>query len=211
MKKIALAIMVIVISFSSIAQTNNSKSSKHKEFHQGKNHFKRGENLEKLNLRDDQKSQIKTLNETFRQQMQDLNKNKSISTDEQKEKRKELVKEHKEKISSILTPEQRKQAQDESREYAAHKHGKMHGKRFGGMTKDLNLTPEQSTKMKDLNAALRNNIQSIRQNTSLSKEEKKEQMKSLMKKHKNDMEDLLTNEQKEQLKNHPKNRRNEAV
>ncbi len=53
MKKIALAIMVIVISFSSIAQTNNSKSSKHEESHQGKNHFKRGENLEKLNLRDD--------------------------------------------------------------------------------------------------------------------------------------------------------------
>ncbi len=78
--------------------------------------------------------------------MQDLNKNKRISTDEQKEKRKELVKEHKEKISSILTPEQRKQAQDESREYAAHKHGKMHDKRFKEMTKELNLTPEQSTK-----------------------------------------------------------------
>ncbi len=65
--------------------------------------------------------------------------------------------------------------------------------------------------MKELNSALRNNVKSIWQNTALSKEEKKEQMKNLMKKHKTDMEVLLSDEQKEQLRNRSKNRRTEAV
>ncbi len=209
MKKIALAITALVIGFTSMAQTADS-SGRHKEFHKMERHAG-AQYLEKLNLTDDQKAQIKTLNDGFRQQMQDLKSNTGMSADDQKEKRKALMKEHKEKVEAILTPEQRKQAQDMRKEFADGNKGEMRNQRFEEMTKNLNLTPEQSAKMKDLNASLRNNIQNIHQNTALSQEEKKEQMKSLMKKHKADMEALLTNEQKEQLKNNLKNRHNEAV
>jgi Spy/CpxP family protein refolding chaperone len=78
--------------------------------------------------------------------------------------------------------------------------------RFSDMTKNLNLTPEQSTKLAMLNENFKSNLQSLQQNSSLSKEEKKEQMKSLMQKHKSEMESLLTTEQKKQLKNSMKNR-----
>ncbi len=210
MKKIALAIMAIVTGFSSMAQTTDSTNNKWNKS-DNRQAYRGGHNLDKLNLTDDQKAQIKTLNESFRQQMQDLNKSSNLSADEQKEKRQALAKEHKEKMNAILTAAQRQQALEMRKEFRDGNKGEMHSRRFEEMTKDLNLTPEQSAKMKDLNTALRNNIQSIHQNTALSQEEKKEQMKSLMKKHKADMETLLTNEQKEQLKNNHKNRRSEAV
>lgn len=209
MKKIALGIIAVVLAFSSIAQTNNQKSSEHKEFHQGGKHFKGNKNFEKLNLTDGQKSQIKALNETFRQQMQELNKNKGISADEQKERRKTLIKEHRENINSILTPEQRKQAKQQ---FAKEHKGKMRGRRSEEMSKDQDLTPEQSEKITALNSGFRNKIKGIKQDTNLSHEEKKEQIKSLTKKHKSDMRALLTKDQKEQLKKSRKSSRgSEAV
>jgi hypothetical protein len=54
-------------------------------------------------------------------------------------------------------------------------------------------------------------LQNVKQNASLSQEEKKEQMKKLMKQHRSEMEALLTNDQKEQLKSRQKNRPNRAA
>ena len=205
MKKTALAIITILIGFSSIAQSADS-TRHHKEFRKMER-----KDSKKLNLTEDQKAQIKKLNETFRQQMQDLSKNTNVSADELNDKHDALIKDHKEKINAILTPEQRKQAADMKQQYGQGKDHDKRGQRFEEMTKDLNLTPEQSAKMKDLNETLRTDIQSIRQNTSLNQDERKDQMKNLMKKHKEDMEALLTNEQKEQLKNNLKNKRKDVV
>ncbi|MCW3105793.1 MAG: hypothetical protein JWQ09_299 [Segetibacter sp.] len=208
MKKITLGIMAVVMAFSAMAQTTENSSdknnSKHKEFKNKQ--FKGGENFDKLNLTDAQKAQVKTINESFRQQMQDLHKQGSITVDEQKQKREALVKEHKEKISAILTPEQRQQAEAFKKEFKGSRKNGERGERFGDLAKDLNLTPEQSAKMSSINSTFRTNLQSIRQNSSLSKDEKREQMKSLMKQHRSDMEALLTNDQKEQMKSHLKNR-----
>lgn len=210
MKKLALATMAFVIGLSSMAQTSDSASSGHKKFRKMEKHT--GErDFEKLNLTDDQKAQVKKINESFREQMEKVNKNTGISADQLKEKRRALAKDHKQKINEILTPKQKKQMQDAHDQLTKEDKSGMRSRRFKEMTQDLNLTPEQSIKMKELSSALRNDVKSIRQNTSLSKEEKKEQMKNLMKKHKTDMEVLLSDEQKEQLRNRSKNRRTEAV
>lgn len=209
MKKIILAILTIIVCFSSFAQSNNSAFRKHKN-HDKKNQVNK-QNSDKPDLSDDQKAQLKTINEDFRQQMQDLHQNTSLAADEMKDKRKILIKEHKEKINSILTGEQRKEAETQHHELQKDNKEEVRSGRLEEMTKDLHLTPEQSTKMKDLSTALMNSIQSIRQNTALSREERKVQMKSLMKKHKDDMETLLTDEQKEQLKNNNKKRQNTVV
>ncbi len=60
--------MVIAAGFSSIAQTTDSTHPQHKKFHKMDKHAG-GQDFEKLNLADDQKVQIKTVNESFRQQM----------------------------------------------------------------------------------------------------------------------------------------------
>lgn len=209
MKKIFLAIMAVTIGASSMAQSTDSSMLKHKDFSKGGKHWNKND-INKLNLTNDQKAQMKTANDNFRQQMQTLNKNTNLTSEELKDKRVKLMKEHKDKMNAILTPAQREQAQNSMHKYGGHK-GIKGEERFEEMTKDLNLTPAQSVKMKELNTDLRNKIQSIHQDTTLSKEEKREQMKSLMKQHKNDMETLLTNEQKEQLKNNHKNKQREVV
>jgi Spy/CpxP family protein refolding chaperone len=224
MKKIVLGLFALTMTFASIAQSKNQHRLEHKEFRKGGMHEGAGY-MEKLNLTDAQKTQVKTINEDFRQQMQNLKNQGSLTVDQQKEKRQALAREHRDKLNAILTPEQRKQAEAFKQDFKGKegdfsegrkgdfKDGRKGGRddRFSEMTKDLNLTPEQSTKLATLNENFKNNLQSLQQNSSLSKEEKKEQMKSLMQKHKSEMESLLTTEQKKQLKNSMKNRSNRAV
>lgn len=212
MKKITLGIMAVALTFSAMSQTNGNSTDKNnsrqKEFKH--NRFKGGENFDKLNLTDDQKVRIKTINESFKQQMKDLHKQGNITVDEQKQKREALVKEHREKIAAILTPGQRQQAETFKKDFKGGRNG-ARGDRFENLTKDLNLTPEQSAKMTSINSAFKTNLQSIRQNSSLNEDQKREQMKSLMKQHRSDVEALLTNDQKEQMKSRLKNRPNRTT
>lgn len=204
MKKVFLGIMVFGIAFSSMAQTPDATSPDQNKMHQGQRHFKKDEFLKELNLTADQKAQVKTENQSFKQQMNDL-KQANLSADEQKTKWHELAKNHREKIASILTPEQRKQAADAKKQFGADKHGR-HDERFEQLTKNLNLTTDQSAQIATLNTGLQSNIKNIKQNATLSQDQKRAQIKDLMKKHRSDVEALLTQDQKTQLKNNWKNR-----
>lgn len=59
-----------------------------------------------LNLSDEQRSQMRSMNESFRKQMQDLKADNSMDKDARIAKRKELAAAHKDQMNSILTPEQ---------------------------------------------------------------------------------------------------------
>lgn len=67
--------------------------------------------MEKLNLSEAQKQQIKSVNEDFRTKMQALNQNDNLLVKDARAQRKALMQERKDKISAILTPEQRTQAE----------------------------------------------------------------------------------------------------
>lgn len=208
MKKIVLGIMALTLAFSSMAQTEK-KSAEGKELRK-RNHFKGRNNFDNLNLTDNQKVKIKSLNDRYREQNKALNQLGSITVDEQRARRQQLAKEHREKVFAILTPEQRKQAETTK--------GNFEGRRDDGagkmekLTKDLNLTPEQLSKVSALNKTFKSNLQSIRQNTTLSGNDRREQVKNLAKKHRSELESLLTSEQREQLKNRAKNKQpREAV
>ena len=107
MKKIIVSALAIIIGFGSVIaqEKNQDKSEMHKGLHK-KDFSKMGE---KLNLSQEQKDQIKAINEEFRNQMQDLKKNENITVKEQKERREELAKNHRERFQSILTQEQKDQ------------------------------------------------------------------------------------------------------
>jgi Spy/CpxP family protein refolding chaperone len=210
MKRISLGFMALALTFSAMAQTNDKNNGDKQQLHQEQKANRR-EMFEKLNLSSDQKAQIKSINDNFRQQMQDLHKQENLTIDEQRQRREALVKEHKEKIDAVLTPDQRKQADASRAEFKAQRKEGRGANRLDELTKNLNLTPEQSSKISDLNATLKTNIKDIRQNASLSEDQKREQIKSLMKKHRSDVETLLTSDQKEQLKNNLKNRPNRTA
>ncbi|MEJ7674416.1 MAG: hypothetical protein WKF59_17400 [Chitinophagaceae bacterium] len=131
-------------------------------------------------------------------------KTSNTTAKDQKEKREALVKEHEQKVDAILTPEQRMKAAEFrglSKGNGSHSGKEKHGEaRFEKVTKDLDLTADQQTKIKALNETLRSDAQNIEKNNALTEDQKKEQLKSVRKKHKEELNSLLTSEQRAKLK-----------
>ena len=68
------------------------------------------------------------------------------------------------------------------------------------MYKDLNLTKDQQEKVKAIQDKQRTESEAVRNNSSLSREQQREQMMEIRKKYSEQIEALLTAEQKEKLK-----------
>ena len=68
------------------------------------------------------------------------------------------------------------------------------------MYKDLNLTKDQQEKVKAIQEKQREEMETIRNNSSLSREEQRSKMMDMRKKYSEQIEALLTAEQKEKLK-----------
>lgn len=68
------------------------------------------------------------------------------------------------------------------------------------MYKDLNLTKDQQEKVKAIQEKQREEMEVIRNNSSLSREEQRSKMMDMRKKYSEQIEALLTAEQKEKLK-----------
>ena len=87
--------------------------------HQMMKRHHRGETFKNLNLTQDQKVQFQSLNEEHRKQMAELRKNDNITVKEWNSKKDALQKDHREKIQTLLTPEQRTQLEKEKLERKA--------------------------------------------------------------------------------------------
>ena len=113
MKKIIAGLFAIAaFTFSAAAQdqpTDGVRKGNKEKHGMHKGHGKRMDGMEKLNLTDAQKQQMKSINEDFRTRMQTLQQNDNILVKDMKVQRKALMEERKNKISSILTPEQKTQ------------------------------------------------------------------------------------------------------
>lgn len=81
------------------------------------------------------------------------------------------------------------------RTHASHTKGEKHK-----MMKDLNLSKEQKGKMKEFKQSMKQKKDAIKNNASLSEEQKKQQMKQLHKEQKQNLQTILTPEQKAKLK-----------
>lgn len=73
--------------------------------------------------------------------------------------------------------------------------GGMHGMN-SQLMKQLNLTPDQKTQLKALNESMKTKREAIKNNASLSDEQKKEAFRSLMKENMKDRDAIYTPEQK---------------
>jgi len=190
MKKLIVCFVLTAISFSAI-------QAQERPFHEGKRqHHKMA--LEKLNLSEDQKAKFKTLNEGFRKEMQDLEKQDNITLKEWKSRKEKLRNDHKKSIEGLLTNDQKEQLKKmkADREVQLADRGE---KRMEMMKEKLALTDDQSAKMKELRSSMSEKMKGIRENKSLEPEQKKEQMKDLMKQNKEKMKSILTDEQLKKL------------
>lgn len=195
MKKILVALVALTVSFGAIAQGESKRENR-----LGK------EKIAELNLTDSQKEQMKAEKDVLKKKLEELRGNTGMSTEDMKKNRLEIMKTHKEAVKSILSPEQqekvkemRKERNAEGSKVSGEGRGKKMKERVEEIKQELNLSEEQSTKMKTLNEKLKANMKRIRDNSSLSQEQKKEQVKSLMANHKSSVDAILTAEQKTKM------------
>jgi Spy/CpxP family protein refolding chaperone len=83
-------------------------------------HEKRGDHnamLANLNLTDDQKAQIKQIHEGMRSKVEAVNNDSSLSADQKQAKIQELRRDTHVQVKKVLTPDQRKQFEENMREH----------------------------------------------------------------------------------------------
>jgi Spy/CpxP family protein refolding chaperone len=213
MKKIILSAIVFTMAVTVQAQeiperkTDSPPMMERKRQHKGMEGQKHGMAFQNLNLTEDQKAKFKSQNESFHQQMEELKKNDGITVKEWKAKAETLHKEHKASMESILTSDQ-KASMEKMKVDAKERHSNMEKQRGENMGKErgdrmktlLGLSDEQAAKMKSNREETGEKIKSIRSNSSLTDEQKRDQMKELMKKQKENLKSILTEEQVKKLK-----------
>ncbi|MEO7922986.1 MAG: hypothetical protein ABIR30_04860 [Chitinophagaceae bacterium] len=198
MKKVIFPLLALSLGFAVNAQEIPERKADKPHMMERKKHH-HGMDMKKLDLTEDQKTAFKSQNESFRKQMEELKKNDNITVKEWKSKAEILRKEHKTKMDGILTTDQKEKMAKMKAEGKAKDEG-MDKDRAASMKTRLGLTDQQSAKMdanrKDVGAKMK----AIRENSSLSDEQKRDQMKELHKKQQENMKSILTEEQIKKLK-----------
>ena len=152
----------------------------------------------KLNFSDQQKQQLKDINQQYHQQLADLNKNLDITVREQRAKMAAIRKDHMQQIQNLYTPEQKAQLQKmkEERMEMAKVNAKARAEK---MKIKLGLTDDQAQKLQDLRTATFTKIKDVRSNESLTPDQKREQMKAIVQDQKQQLKSVLTPDQLKQL------------
>ena len=158
-----------------------------------------------LNLTDEQKAKLKSMNQDLRKKMEELRKQESLTVKGYREKMEAIRKEHQDKFQSVLTPDQKIEMQ--KYKDAANAKTKVFGeKRQARMREELNLSDEQLGKIKENRKAMAEKIKTIKEDKSLNDEKRKEEIREAMKGQKEKMKSILTEEQLQKMKENRKER-----
>jgi Spy/CpxP family protein refolding chaperone len=188
MKRIIFsALIAVAVAGSASAQDQQPRREGFGRHHQGM--------MQQLNLTDEQKAEMKTINEDFKKQFTDLQKNEDITVKEWKSRMKSIREDHKNKVQQVLTAEQKASMEKirQDRKGKMHKRGGKHG--MDKLKKELNLTAEQESALKQQRTDMMQKIKAIKEDKSLSDEQKKAEMKKFREQQHQSLKSILTEEQ----------------
>jgi Spy/CpxP family protein refolding chaperone len=142
--------------------------------------------------------------------MTDLKKNEDITVREWKSKMATIRKDHRDKVQNVLTDDQKASLKKMMQEHRAEmkKHG---AHRLEQMKKDLNLTDDQVASLKKSHEDMARKFKAIRDDKSLTDDQKKAQLKDLREQQQNSLKSILTPEQMQKLQQEKKSHRHEPV
>lgn len=160
--------------------------------------------MQDLNLTEAQKTQLKAQREASKTQLEAIKNDASLTQQQKMEKAKVIHQEQKTKMQALLTTEQK--AKLEQSRNASKDGRKEMGEKRKEAFKDLNLTADQSAKLKAQKEASKAKIDAIKANSSLTEEQKKAQVKEVMKSSKADMKNILTADQMKKMQEMKKDR-----
>jgi Spy/CpxP family protein refolding chaperone len=159
----------------------------------------RMDKMQQLNLTDEQKTEVKSINEDFKQQMTDLKKSEDkITVTEWKSKMATIRKDHHEKMEKVLTDEQKASLKKMKHERSGNmkKHG---ARRLEHMKKELNLTDDQVTALKKNQEDMGQKFKAVREDKNLTEDQKKVELKKFKEQQHESLKSILTEEQLQKL------------
>jgi Spy/CpxP family protein refolding chaperone len=195
MKKILTGMLSLLL-IAGAANAQDSTHGKRKQHGDRQNHEMMAN---KLGLSDDQKTQLKSIHEAERKEMQSL-KSSNLTQDQMKAKRAEIHQKYKAQSQAIFTPAQK--AQMDQMKAGHHEKGKKftEGKRGDSRGEALNLSAEQKASVAKLREEYRGRFETIRNDKSLTDAQRQEKTKALKLEQKEKMKSILTKEQAEKMK-----------
>ncbi len=164
-----------------------------------------------LNLTDDQKAKIQPILQNEAEQLKAIRSDTSLTADQRHAKVQEIRKASRAQIEPILTPDQVAKLKASMKE-AAHHRGMRHGGMNAGgplawMSENLNLTDDQKSKIQPLFTNQRTQVQAIRQDASLTDEQKHTKIAELRKSTHQQLMAILTPEQQQLMQQHMREHR----
>jgi len=175
-------------------------------FNRGFNKGQKMGMLARLHPTPEQMKQGKAINQEYKKQLADLQKNDKISLGEYKTKLAALKKDRKNKLMALLNDRQKSQIAQQKKNQEINAKVRQAGM-LERMKLTLGLSEDQIAKIKSAQAALQSKTKAIRDNDNLLPEQKKEQLQSLMKERKDIAKNILTPEQQAKADSMMKNRR----
>lgn len=197
MKKLHVLLLGISLSFVSLAQEGKEKTAEERATHMT-------ERLDsQVKLTADQKQSIEKLNLQHINDMRTVKSNAELDDEAKKARMHDLRKNHKENVGNVLTEEQRnllKEQREARKEHSKHTPEERAKFKSEQLKEELGLTEEQRAKVESLSIKQSNAASEIRKNETLNDEQKKEQLQTLRKSHKSELESILNEEQLKKLK-----------
>jgi Spy/CpxP family protein refolding chaperone len=188
MKKLIGSLLALTLIVSAAQAQEQKMEGRHGRHHQKEMFAKQ------LNLTEDQKKQLKDIRADAKKQMADLKKNDNITVKEFNSRKDAIGKQQHEKMLALLTPDQKAQMEKMKQDRIAK--GKERSQRgIEKMKTQLNLTDDQVGKLKASHEAFAAKAKDIRNNSTLTQDQKKEQFKDLAKQQREETKSILTKEQ----------------
>jgi Spy/CpxP family protein refolding chaperone len=153
---------------------------------------------EKLNLTDSQKVSIKAIFDADANQVKAIRQNSSLSQEQKRTEIKVIWQKRVQEVNSILTPQQQ-QKFAELKKNAFHKRHNQVKHRLAFLARRLDLTDEQKTSIKAVFTADANEIKAVRQDNSLTQEQKTAKIKGIWQNKQEQINAVLTPEQQAKL------------
>jgi Spy/CpxP family protein refolding chaperone len=151
-----------------------------------------------LNLTADQQAKVKQIMEANHTKMQAIRNDQSLTQDQRQEQMRTLHESMKKDMAAVLTPDQQQKMAT-----MHERGGKMGGPMMAGnpqrVAKELNLTADQQTKMKSIMQSANQQERTIKQNQSLSQDDKHAQIKQLRDSTKSQISAILTPDQQQKF------------
>ncbi|RYY99765.1 MAG: hypothetical protein EOO11_03830 [Chitinophagaceae bacterium] len=212
MKKIFSSALALLL----LAGAAQAQSTEKKEKGARKEHRKE---MAALNLSADQKTKLKDIHSRQKAEMEALKANKSLSDEQRKTQRKAIHQKYSAERKALLTPEQQQktaQFRDGMRGGRGERgaagrdtigrrggdrgHRGERGEGFAKMQQELNLSAEQQQRMKTVNTEFRTKMEALRNDQSLSQEQRRSKHQELAQAHREQLKAILTPEQQEKAK-----------